>query len=130
MSDIAQRLARLTPAQRLLLSQRVAQTRDAAEPIAIVGMACRFAGAPSLDAFVGTGNALSIAANRVSYILDLHGPSLAVDTACSSALVGVHLAVQSLRNAECDTALAGGVNLILAPDVSIAFSKARMLSSD
>ena len=81
-----------------------------------------------IDAHVGTGNALSIASNRVSYILDLRGPSLSVDTACSSGLLGVHLAVQSLRNRECDAALAGGVNLILSPETTIAFSKARMLS--
>jgi len=83
-----------------------------------------------IDAHVGTGNALSIASNRVSYILDLRGPSMSIDTACSSGLLGVHLAVQSLRNRECDAALAGGVNLILSPETTIAFSKARMLSPD
>ncbi len=83
-----------------------------------------------IDAHVGTGNALSIAANRISYIFDLRGPSFAVDTACSSALVALHSAVQSLRNHESEMALAGGVNLILSPEVTIAFSKARMLSSD
>ncbi len=81
-----------------------------------------------IDAHMGTGNALSVAANRISYIMDLRGPSLAVDTACSSGLVGVHLAVQSLRNGDCDAAIAGAVNLILSPEVTIAFSKARMLS--
>lgn len=83
-----------------------------------------------LDAYCGTGNALSIAANRISYILDLHGPSLSVDTACSSALVAIHYAAQSLRNHDCDMAIAGGVNAILSPEVTIAFSKARMLSPD
>jgi len=76
----------------------------------------------------GTGNALSIAANRLSYIYDLRGPSLIVDTACSSSLVAVHLALQSLRSGESQMALAGGVNLILSPETTIAFSKARMLS--
>jgi myxalamid-type polyketide synthase MxaB len=83
-----------------------------------------------IDAYCGTGNALSIAANRLSYALDLHGPSLAIDTACSSSLVALHFAAQSLRNRECDAALVGGVNLILSPEVTIAFSKARMLAPD
>ena len=74
------------------------------------------------DAYAGTGGALSIAANRLSYVLDLRGPSLAIDTACSSSLVAVHLACQSLRAGECAMALAGGVNLILSPDVTVNFS--------
>lgn len=81
-----------------------------------------------VDPHVGTGNALSIASNRISYIMDLRGPSVSVDTACSSGLVGVHLAAQSLQRGESDVALAGAVNLVLTPDVSVAFSKARMLS--
>ncbi|MEO9590065.1 SDR family NAD(P)-dependent oxidoreductase, partial [Rhodopirellula bahusiensis] len=83
-----------------------------------------------IDAHVGTGNALSIAANRLSYIMDLRGPSMAIDTACSSSTMAIHLAVQSLRAGECDAALAGGVNAILTPETTIAFSKARMLSPD
>lgn len=83
-----------------------------------------------IDAHVGTGNALSIAANRISYIFDLRGPSLAVDTACSSSTMAIHLAVQSLRNRECSMALSGGVNAILTPETTIAFSKARMLSPE
>lgn len=84
----------------------------------------------ALDAYCGTGNALSIASNRLSYIYDLHGPSLSIDTACSSALVALHYAVNSLRNRDCDMALAAGVNAILSPETTIAFSKARMLSPD
>jgi myxalamid-type polyketide synthase MxaB len=83
-----------------------------------------------IDAYCGTGNALSIAANRISYIFDFHGPSLSVDTACSSALVALHYAVQSLRNRDCDMSLMGGVNVILSPETTVAFSKARMLSPD
>jgi len=83
-----------------------------------------------IDAYTGTGNALSIAANRLSYVLDLRGPSLAVDTACSSSLVAVHLGCQSLQNKECNLALAGGVNLILSPELTITFSQARMMASD
>jgi myxalamid-type polyketide synthase MxaB len=83
-----------------------------------------------IDAHMGTGNALSIAANRLSYIFDFHGPSAAVDTACSSSSLAIHMAVESLRRGESDAALAGGVNLILTPETTIAFSKARMLSPD
>ena len=64
----------------------------------------------------------SIAANRLSYVFDFRGPSLAVDTACSSSLVAVHLACQSLRSGECDLPLAGGVNLILSPELTIVLS--------
>ncbi|MEM1225048.1 MAG: SDR family NAD(P)-dependent oxidoreductase [Planctomycetota bacterium] len=83
-----------------------------------------------IDAHIGTGNALSIAANRISYIMDLRGPSMAIDTACSSSTMATHLAVESLRRRECEMALAGGVNAILTPETTIAFSKARMLSPD
>jgi amino acid adenylation domain-containing protein len=83
-----------------------------------------------IDAYAGTGNALSIAANRLSYFFDLRGPSLAIDTACSSSLVAVHLACRSLRNGESDAAIVGGVNLILSPEVSIALSHARMMAPD
>ncbi len=82
----------------------------------------------NLDAYSGTGNAFSVAANRVSYTLDLQGPSVALDTACSSSLVSVHLACKSLQNGESDMAIAGGVNMILTPDINIAFSQAKMLS--
>ena len=83
-----------------------------------------------LNAYAGTGIAHSIAANRLSYLLDLRGPSVAMDTACSSSLVAIHLACQSLRTRQSDMALAGGVNLILSPEVTIAFSHARMMASD
>lgn len=83
-----------------------------------------------VDAYSGTGNAFSIAANRLSYAFDFQGPSVAVDTACSSSLVALHLACQSLRRRESDMALAGGVNVILAPELTIAFSHAHMMSAD
>ncbi len=81
-----------------------------------------------IDAYLSTGNTHSLAAGRISYVLGCTGPSLAIDTACSSSLVALHTACQSLRNRECDLALAGGVNRILEPATSINFSKARMLS--
>jgi acyl transferase domain-containing protein/acyl-CoA synthetase (AMP-forming)/AMP-acid ligase II/SAM-dependent methyltransferase/acyl carrier protein len=80
------------------------------------------------DGYAGAGNAASMAAHRLSYHLDLHGPSVAVDTACSSSLVAVHLACQSLRLGECDLALAGGVNLILTPELTEVLSRGGMLS--
>ena len=86
--------------------------------------------AQGLSAHTGTGNALSIAANRLSYQLDLRGPSMAVDTACSSSLVALHHAVQSLRAGTTELAIAGGVNLILTPDVSESFAAAGMLAPD
>ncbi|OKH25124.1 beta-ketoacyl synthase, partial [Hydrococcus rivularis NIES-593] len=82
------------------------------------------------DAYAGTGNAHSIAANRLSYFFDLRGPSLTIDTACSSSLVAVHLAAKSLQNGECDRALVGGVNLILSPELTQTFTQAGMMSSD
>ena len=81
-----------------------------------------------IDGYLGTGNAFSAAAGRLSYVLGLTGPSLAVETACSSSLVTVHLACQSLRNRECNMALAGGVNLLLSPYISITFSQAGTLT--
>jgi acyl transferase domain-containing protein/acyl carrier protein len=84
----------------------------------------------TLSALTPTGNALSIAANRVSYVFDLRGPSIAVDTACSSSLVALHLACRSLRAGECDVALVAGVNLLLDPQTSIALAKAGFLAPD
>jgi acyl transferase domain-containing protein/SAM-dependent methyltransferase len=89
-----------------------------------------FAHPEMIDAYFSTGNAFSVAAGRLSYHLGLQGPSLAIDTACSSSLVAVHLACQALRLGECDLALAGGVNLILTPEMNINFSKARMMAAD
>lgn len=88
------------------------------------------AGLEAIDAYHLTGNCLNFAAGRIAYLFGFQGPTLAVDTACSSSGVSVHLASQSLRNRECKLALAGGVNLILSPEISITSSKARTLSSD
>ncbi len=83
----------------------------------------------ALTAHSMTGNTLSIAANRLSYVFDLHGPSVAVDTACSSSLVALHQACNSLRAGEAPIALVGGVNLLLHPYPFIGFTKASMLSA-
>ena len=84
----------------------------------------------AIEAYMGTGNAGSIAANRLSYLFDFRGPSLVVDTACSSALVAVHLACQSLWKGESSLAIVGGANIILSPTITITFTKAGMMSPD
>ncbi len=89
-----------------------------------------FRHAARISAYNGAGSYTSIASNRLSYLLNLRGPSMAIDTACSSSLSAVHLACQHLRQRECRIALAGGVNLNLTPDETIALSKARMMAAD
>ena len=134
----------MDPQQRLLLTTVWRALEDAGiAPGALAGTrAGVFAGISSrdywqlqardarLDAYSGTGSALSVAANRVSHVLDLHGPSLAVDTACSSSLVAIHQAAASLRLGECDLAIVGGVNLLLDPDLTDVFRQAGMLAPD
>jgi epothilone polyketide synthase D len=90
----------------------------------------RSSGGLPLDMYAGTGNALSIAANRISYLLDAKGPSLSVDTACSSSLVALDLARQSLQHGESTMAIVGGVNLILSPEPSLVLARRQMLASD
>ncbi|MFG2290756.1 SDR family NAD(P)-dependent oxidoreductase [Streptomyces sp. NPDC048595] len=82
----------------------------------------------STDPYTMTGAATSNVANRVSYFLDLRGPSLAVDTACSSALVALHHACEAVRTRRCAMALAGGVHILLSPFEFLGFAKASMLS--
>uniref|UniRef100_UPI00114CA987 non-ribosomal peptide synthetase n=1 Tax=Streptomyces sparsogenes TaxID=67365 RepID=UPI00114CA987 len=84
----------------------------------------------AVDAHTLTGAAQSIIPNRISYLLDLRGPSVAVDTACSSSLTAVHQAVAALRDGTCDLAIAGGVSLILDPGLYAALSQGEMLSED
>jgi acyl transferase domain-containing protein len=90
----------------------------------------RGAGIESFDAYTASGTAHSIASGRLSYVLGLRGASVSIDTACSSSMVAIHHAIQSLRSGESNLALAGGVNLILVPDVTIALSKSRMMAPD
>lgn len=77
-----------------------------------------------------TGNTLSIISNRISHIFGLNGPSMTIDTACSSSLVALHQARQALEDDQIDTAIVGGVNLLLHPFSFIGFSQARMLSPE
>ncbi|AOX02678.1 hypothetical protein BJP34_27445 [Moorena producens PAL-8-15-08-1] len=83
-----------------------------------------------MDAYSSLGNTRSIAAGRLAYIFGFNGPSFFLDTSCSSSLLSVHLACQSLRYRECNLALAGGVNLILTPEATIGFCKLKALSTD
>ena len=118
--------ARMDPQQRLLLevawealedAGQVRETLTGTATGVFIGISnndygrIQFADLERIDAYAGTGNALSIAANRISYVFDFRGPSIALDTACSSSLVAVHQACCSLRSGESTLALAGGVNL-------------------
>ncbi|MDO5531762.1 type I polyketide synthase [Sutterella sp.] len=133
----------LDPQQRLVLEMTWEALEDAGiPPSAIAGsrtavyigasspdMALLHADDPATEGpYTMTGTTLSIVSNRISYCLDLHGPSMTVDTACSSSLVALHEACQSILRGEADQAVAGGVNVLLAPMPFIGFSKAHMLS--
>lgn len=135
----------MDPQQRLLLEvawEALEQGGQAAEQLAgsrtgvFIGVSTNdysrqlFNHPEKLTAYAGTGSAGSIIANRLSYLLDLRGPSMAVDTACSSSLVAVHLAMQSLRYQESDVTIAGGVNLVLSPDLTLALAESEMLAAD
>lgn len=89
-----------------------------------------FSDPQNLNLFGGTGCATSILANRISYVLGSQGPSLTIDTACSSSLVAVHTACRNLQTGDADLALAGGVNLILSPEMTIIFSQAGLMAPD
>jgi acyl transferase domain-containing protein len=135
--------AKLDPQQRLLLIA----THDALEDAGLTREALRtltvgvFVGAGSvdhmmlgsctkyaIDGYYGIGNSHSLLANRLSYYYNLKGPSLTVDTACSSSLTALHVALQSLERDALDLAIVGGVNVIVSPDLTLAFSQANMLS--
>jgi len=135
--------AMMDPQQRLLLEMSwEALENSGIKPSALRGSQCGvFIGIASsdysfrladdlaaLDSSFATGNTASIAANRISYVLDLQGPSMAIDTACSSSMVAFHQACRSILSGESTQALAGGVSLHLHPYGFIIFSKASMLS--
>lgn len=83
-----------------------------------------------ISAYDALGNFRAVAAGRIAYFLGVHGPTFQLDTTCSSALLGIHLACQSLRSRECNLALVGGVNLMLEPGTTIGFCKLKALSPD
>lgn len=83
-----------------------------------------------VESYSSTGAVPSVGPNRISYLMDWHGPSEPIETACSSSLVAVHRAVEAIRRGHCDQAIAGGVNLLLTPEPYISFTKAGMLCDD
>ncbi|MBZ9598857.1 SDR family NAD(P)-dependent oxidoreductase [Streptomyces erythrochromogenes] len=136
--------ARMDPQQRLMLEVAWEAVEDAGiDPYGLAGSSTGvfvgisssdyrdvLADSPSADAYSLLGGASSVAANRLSYVLDLRGPSLAVDTACSSSLVAVHLACEAIRRGECGLAVVGGVNVILTPAITEAFDHSGVMAPD
>ncbi|WP_158755175.1 non-ribosomal peptide synthetase [Dyella sp. S184] len=84
----------------------------------------------AIEGHVSTGTHTALIPNRISYFLNLHGPSMPIDTACSSSLVALHKAAHAIRRGECDHALVGGVSVLCSPTHFISFSKTGMLSPD
>jgi acyl transferase domain-containing protein len=91
---------------------------------------CLYEASPQVDFHATTGAGRYGASGRLAYFLDLRGPNMTLDTACSSSLVAIHLACQSLRAGESSIALAGGVNAILRPEITLVYSDAGMLAPD
>nr|WBO80941.1 acyltransferase domain-containing protein [Streptomyces sp. SBE_14.2] len=135
----------MDPQQRLLLEVCSEAMEDAGVPrgawegsrtsvhMGILGsdyllLHARTSGIRGIDPYFASGKEFSFAAGRIAYTFGLHGPAMTVNTACSSSLVAVHLACQALRNGEADTALAGGVNVIVAPELSVFMGKVQALS--
>jgi acyl transferase domain-containing protein len=84
----------------------------------------------AINSHTSTSGTFTMLSNRVSYVLDLRGPSMTIDTACSSSMVAIHQAVQALARGECESALAGGVNAMLHPETTISMCKGRLLAAD
>ena len=137
--------ALLDPQQRLILEVGWEAVEDAGIPVnkiagtqtgVFVGLwnsdyeHCLYDQPGELDFHATTGGGRYSASGRLAFVLDLRGPNLTVDTACSSSLVAIHLACQSLRLGESEMAIAGGVNAILRPEITLTYSAAKMLSPD
>lgn len=139
--------AYLDPQQRLLMEVAYEAIENAGIPIEritgtnagvfiggfmIDGMLTQFSplGRANIGPHTAVSSTLTILSNRLSYLLDLRGPSFTVDTACSSSLVAMHQACQAIRHGECDLALVGGVNVIFRPETLIAMCKGGFLARD
>jgi len=135
----------MDPQQRLLLEMAWEVLENAhVPPSSVAGTnTAVFIGSSSLDAsmqraddpcvigpYSMIGNTLGLLANRISYLLDIHGPSMTIDTACSASLVALHQACQTLVTGQADMAIAGGVHILCSPLPFVGFSKAHMLSKD
>ncbi|QNV57856.1 Polyketide synthase PksN [Paenibacillus polymyxa E681] len=89
-----------------------------------------YQGNVGVEAYSSSGMAPSVGPNRMSYFLNIHGPSEPIETACSSSLVAIHRAVRAIEDGSCEMAVAGGVNVIITPELHISFNKAGMLCED
>ncbi len=143
----AEEAAQLDPQQRMVLEVACQALEDAGEPLEAVSgrkvsvfvsgflydhfcMQADASERDSINPYTAMGIGVGSLANRLSYCLNLKGPSVSVDTACSGSLVALHLACQSIWNGEAEAALAGGVNALLRPESSIIMSRAGFLSPD
>ncbi|WP_128254796.1 polyketide synthase [Falsirhodobacter deserti] len=139
--------AYLDPQQRLLMEVAFEAIEDAGIPaerlhgsntgvfiggFMVDGMLTQFSplGRDAIGQHSAVSSTLTILSNRISYLLDLHGPSFTLDTACSSSLVAMHQGCQALRGGECDLVMVGGVNVIFRPETLIAMCKGGFLSRD
>ncbi|WP_158754555.1 SDR family NAD(P)-dependent oxidoreductase, partial [Dyella sp. S184] len=120
----------MSPQERLFLQEAYASIEDAGYTPASLSTSRKvgvFVGV--MNEHYATGGRFWSMANRTSYLFNFQGPSMAVDTACSSSLTAVHLALESLRSGSSEVAIAGGVNLIVAPEQLVNLSEMTMLSS-
>ncbi|XP_061853114.1 uncharacterized protein LOC133625531 [Colius striatus] len=136
---------RMDPQQKLLIECTYKALEDAGVPVeavsgtktgVFIGLMNRdyeivtSRAVSEINHYDGTGTAMSIAANRVSFTFNLTGPSLAVDTACSSFLFALHYALRAIKSGDCEAAICGGVNCIIDPRTFVSLSKAKMISPE
>ncbi|XP_050748789.1 uncharacterized protein LOC127013803 [Gymnogyps californianus] len=136
---------RMDPQQKLLIECTYKALEDAGVPVeavsgtktgVFIGLMNRdyeivtSKAVSEINHYDGTGTAMSIAANRVSFTFNLTGPSLTIDTACSSFLFALHYALRAIKSGDCEAAICGGVNCIIDPRTFVSLSKAKMISPE